>query len=66
VTISSTEYHLLTPEASLSKAGLQNLHAEFVTGEGDAAVDLLAVHLPRTGDWAAATSGRVGLLAAEL
>jgi hypothetical protein len=66
VTISSTEYHLLTAEGSLSRAGLQNLHAEVSTGEGDVAVDLLAVHLPRTGDWIAATSGRVGLLAGEL
>jgi hypothetical protein len=66
VTISSTEYHLVTAAGSLSEAGLQNLRAEVGTGEGDVAVDLLAVHLPRTGDWAAATSGRVGRLAGEL
>ena len=55
VTVSSTEYHFLTPSGALEASGLANLREEVEV----AGVDLLAPHLPRTADWAEATAGRV-------
>ena len=55
VTLSSTEYHFMTAAGRVSAAGLINLREEVEV----AGVDLVAAHLPRTGDWAAGASERV-------
>jgi hypothetical protein len=63
VTISSTEFHLV------SKAGVVNeeaLRGEAGSGDGSVAVDIVAPHFPRTDDWAAATGDRVRAVRAAL
>ena len=62
VTISSTEYHFVTQKSTLDRDGLGNLEAEVGTDPGSVAVDVLAAHLPRTPDWAQATTRRVEAL----
>ena len=66
VTISSTEYHLVAPTGRVGDNELRNLREEALNLEGSVGVDVVAVHLPRTGDWAAATGSRVGVLRAAL
>ncbi len=46
--------------------GPRHLRGEVGRGPGEAAVDVLAVHLPRTPDWAEATGPRVAALEAAL
>ena len=66
VTISSTEHHLVSATGEVGEAGAQNLREEVGVDRDAVGVDLVAVHLPRTLDWAAATSGRVRALRALL
>ena len=66
VTISSTEYHLVSAKGEMTDAGAQNLREEAGTGADAVGVDLVAAHLPRTDDWAAATGARVGAMRAVL
>jgi hypothetical protein len=58
VTISSTEYHFMTGEGVVTPSGLDNLREEIE----QVGVDVVSAHLPRTADWAAATSARVQAL----
>lgn len=62
VTVSSTEYHFLDPKSALGEQGRSNLREEAGLDEGAVGVDLLAVHLPITPDWAEATAGRIRTL----
>jgi hypothetical protein len=62
VTISSTEHHLVSASGEVADAGAVNLREEAGTGAGAVGVDLVAVHFPRTNDWAAATGGRIRAL----
>jgi hypothetical protein len=66
VTISSTATHLIAPGGIVGRGEEQNLREEAGRGPGDVAVDILAPHLPRTGDWAATTASRVATLRAVL
>jgi hypothetical protein len=66
VTISSTEHHFVSPNGEVTEAGAQNLREEAGVGPEAVGVDLVAAHLPRTDDWAAATGGRVRALRAVL
>lgn len=66
VTISSTGTHLITPEGRIDEGGEQNLRAEISREAGGVAVDVLAPHLPRTRDWAAATGPRLSVFRAAL
>jgi len=66
VTISSTEYHFVSAKGEVTDAGAQNLREEAGTGAEAVGVDLVAAHLPRTDDWAAATGARVRALRAVL
>jgi hypothetical protein len=66
VTISSTEYHFVSAKGEVTDAGAQNLREEAGTGGEAVGVDLVAAHLPRTDDWAAATGARVRALRAVL
>ena len=62
VTISSTGTHLITPRGTVGQDEERHVRAEVGSGPGDVGVDILAPHLPRTGDWAAATDLRVAIL----
>jgi Cellulase (glycosyl hydrolase family 5) len=66
VTISSTEYHFVTAKGEVTDAGAQNLREEAGTAADAVGVDLVAAHLPRTDDWAAATGARLRALRAVL
>jgi len=66
VTISSTEYHFVSAQGEVGDAGAQNLREEAGTAAEAVGVDLVAAHLPRTDDWAAATGTRVRALRAVL
>ena len=66
VTVSSTQYHLIGAGRALGPGGARDLGGEVGRGPGEAAVDVLAVHLPRTPDWAEATGPRVAALSAAL
>jgi hypothetical protein len=59
VTISSTEYHLLTAAGALGDTGARNLQEEAGTGPDSVHADIVAPHFPRTDTWAAATGDRV-------
>lgn len=63
VTISSTEYHLMSNAGAIDEGALRG---EAGDGPDSVAVDVLAPHLPRTDDWAAATTRRVQALRAAL
>jgi cellulase (glycosyl hydrolase family 5) len=60
VTVSSTATHLISPEGKIGDAEAANIREE------SDLVDVLAPHLPRTEDWAAATAARVRALRAVL
>ena len=62
VTMSSTGSHIVGPDGSISAADGANLRAEVL----ETRVDIVAVHLPRTDDWARATQSRVLALRATL
>lgn len=62
VTISSTEYHILTPDGRIDETGLANLAAEAGTGAAAVGVDVLAVHFPRTADWSQTTGARIAAI----
>ena len=66
VTISSTESHLMTADGRVGDAEARNLREEAGQEAGSVGVDVVAAHFPRTADWAAATSGRLGALRAAL
>ena len=66
VTISSTEYHFMSANGEVAAAGARNLRDEAGLGPEAVGVDLVAAHLPRTEDWAAATGGRVRALRSVL
>lgn len=66
VTISSTATHLITPAGTVGQGEEQNIREEVGQGPDDVDVDILAPHLPRTGDWAAATDARVAILRGAL
>ncbi|OFW13480.1 MAG: hypothetical protein A3F69_02405 [Acidobacteria bacterium RIFCSPLOWO2_12_FULL_66_10] len=66
VTISSTGTHLITPAGTVRQREEQNVREEVGRGPGDVGVDILAPHLPRSGDWAAATDSRVAILRSAL
>lgn len=66
VTISSTEYHFVSAKGEVSEAGAQNLREEAGVGAEAVGVDVVAAHLPRTDDWAAATGARLRALRAVL
>jgi hypothetical protein len=66
VTVSSTGTHLMTPDGRVGDGEAQQLLEEAGTAPNEVAVDVVAVHFPRTDDWAAATAGRVGAIRAAL
>jgi hypothetical protein len=66
VTISSTEFHLVSPQGEVGDAHTRNLREEAGRDAGSVAVDMLAPHFPRTEDWAAATTARIGAVRAVL
>jgi len=66
LTISSTEHHLVSAEGRVTEAGALNLREEAGADAASVGVDVIAVHLPRTNDWAAATAARVQALRAAL
>jgi hypothetical protein len=66
VTISSTEHHFISANGTVAEAGARNLRDEAGDGPDAVGVDLIAVHLPRTDDWAVATGGRIRALRAVL
>jgi hypothetical protein len=63
VTISSTEYHLMSNAGAIDQAALRG---EAASSPDSVGVDVLAPHLPRTDDWAEATTRRVQALRAAL
>jgi glycosyltransferase involved in cell wall biosynthesis len=62
VTVSSTEYHFLDAEGKIAKEGREALREEAAL----VAVDLVAVHFPRSDDWAEKTGARVRTLVGEM
>ena len=66
VTVSSTGNHLITPDGRIGAEEAKNLAEEAGTAASAVAVDVVAVHFPRTDDWAAATAARVGAVRAAL
>ena len=66
VTISSTEYHLMTADGRVGEAEVKNLHEEMSGDAGCISVDVVSAHLPRTDDWAASTGARLGALQAAV
>lgn len=63
VTISSTEYHVLSKGSAVDEAALTG---EVGTGGGSVAVDVFAPHFPRTDDWDSATGNRIRLVRGAL
>jgi hypothetical protein len=66
VTISSTEYHLVSAAGMLDDKGVRNLQEEAGSGPDSVRADIVAPHFPRTDTWAAATGDRVGAIRAAL
>ena len=66
VTISSTEYHLVSAAGMLDDNGVRNLREEAGSGPTSVRADIVAPHLPRTDSWAAATGDRVRAIRAVL
>jgi Cellulase (glycosyl hydrolase family 5) len=66
VTISSTEFHLVSPKGEIDDAHARNVREEATNDAGSVAVDMVAPHFPRTDDWAAATAARIGAVRAAL
>lgn len=66
VTVSSTGNHLITPDGRIGADEARNLAEEAGTVAPAVAADVLAVHFPRTDDWAASTAARVGAVRTAL
>lgn len=66
VTISSTGTHLMTGDGRVGDEEAKNLREEAGQEPGSVAVDVVAVHFPRTGDWASSTGTRIGAVRAAL
>jgi hypothetical protein len=66
VTVSSTGNHLITADGRIGANEARNLAEEAATDATGVAVDVVAVHFPRTEDWAASTAARVGAVRAAL
>jgi len=66
VTVSSTESHLIGANGMMDDTQRKNLREEAGTDSGSVNVDIVAPHLPRSVDWAAAAGGRVGALRTAL
>jgi len=66
VTISSTEFHLVSGKGEIDDAHARNVREEVSHDAGSVAVDMIAPHFPRTDDWAAATTARIGAVRAAL
>jgi hypothetical protein len=66
VTVSSTEYHLIGGDGRVGEHQARNLREEAGTDAGAVGVDVVAMHFPRTKDWAASTAGRVQALRSSL
>jgi hypothetical protein len=66
VTISSTEYHLVSAAGTLGDTGARNLQEEAGTGPDSVRADIVAPHFPRTDTWAAASGDRVHAIRAAL
>ena len=62
VTISSTEYHLVSADGALDDARVRNLREEVGGDAASVRADLVSPHFPRTDAWAAATGERVGAI----
>jgi hypothetical protein len=66
VTISSTEYHLVSAAGTLGETGARNLQEEAGAGPDSVRADIVAPHFPRTDTWAATTGDRVRAIRAAL
>jgi hypothetical protein len=66
VTISSTEFHLVSPKGEVDAAHARNVGEEASRDAGSVAADMIAPHFPRTEDWAAATATRIRAVRAAL
>jgi len=66
VTISSTEYHVISAAGQIDEKGSLNLRAEAGSGSDSVAVDLVSLHFPRTETWASATAARIAAVRAAL
>lgn len=66
VTVSSTEYHLIAADGRVGEQEARNLREEVSTDANAVGVDVVAMHFPRTNDWAAATAARVEAIRAAL
>ena len=66
VTVSSTGNHLITADGRIGAQEAKNLAEEAGIDAPAVGVDVLAVHFPRTDDWAAATAPRVGAVRTAL
>jgi hypothetical protein len=66
VTVSSTEYHLISADGRVGEREARNLQEEVGTDANAVGVDVVAMHFPRTGDWASATAARVGAIRTAL
>jgi hypothetical protein len=62
VTLSSTEYHLVSAGGASDAAQQRNLREEAGSGRDSVGVDVLAPHFPRTERWADATADRIGAI----
>jgi hypothetical protein len=62
VTISSIEGHLINPSGQVGMNEERNLREEAGVGPDAVGVDIVAPHLHRSADWAAATGARIGAL----
>jgi len=66
VAVSSTGNHLITADGRIGADEARNLAEEAGTAATAVAADVVAVHFPRTDDWAASTAARVGAVRAAL
>lgn len=66
VTVSSTGNHLMTSDGRVGEDEARHLLEEAGSAPNAVAVDVVAVHFPRTDDWMAATAGRVTAIRAAL
>ena len=66
VTISSTEYHLVTADGSVGQTEARNVREEAGREPNDVAVDVVAPHFPRTEEWAASTGKRIAAVRSAL
>lgn len=66
VTLSSTEWHLVSAKDEIDENGAHNLLGEVGRDANSVAVDILAPHFPRTESWVAATAPRIRAVRAAL